>query len=450
MASPDDQDVSAFSVPGLAGVVGPPSESDVRERAPVSSASWRYHRDQRVGDRYRLVRPLALGGMAELWIAEHTDLRTEVVVKFMMEKPRDDPDWLRQALERFRLEAQVTAQLAKLSKHIVAVHDAGSFEGTPYLVMEFVRGKTLEEVMQAEGVVDVGRFADILDQVAHALGAAHGSAIIHRDLKPSNLIVGVDPSGSLLVKVADFGVAKAKQTNLLIEKPKETSAALLVGSPAYASPEQIYGMPLDGRSDIWSLGVVAYEALTGAQPFGSTASGEIAAAELFVNIATRPFQKPSSIANLPRGLDRWFLRALAKEPEGRFADVEEMAAAFRKALETSFLRERGWILAGAAALVLAGSTAFALSGRTPASPSPAPLTSSRAAMAEPPVRAVPAASASASSTSAGPSSSASEEPAVARSARPAANAAPSAKARTWRPPPPKPRGPKKVNPDDIQ
>ncbi len=211
------------------------------------------------------MRYLARGGMAEVWLGTHADLRTDVAIKFVDGRISSDRATGPYALERFRFEAQISARLGARTRHVVAVQDAGIHEGVPYLVMEYVPGRTLDEEVQTLGPMAPARFADVLDQAADALGVAHALGIVHRDIKASNLLLSNAEDGTLVVKVADFGVAKALDGSLALDRPRETQAGQLVGSPAFMSPEQLRGATCidvraatSGRS-----GVVAYEASPG-------------------------------------------------------------------------------------------------------------------------------------------------------------------------------------------
>jgi serine/threonine-protein kinase len=333
-----------------------------------------------IAGRYRLERYLARGGMAEVWAAQHSGLRSEVAIKFVDPTLTRDATAAPYALERFRFEAQISAMISAKTRHVVAVHDAGEESGVPYLVMELIHGRTLEDELESRGAMTPAAFADVLDQVVDALEAAHALGIVHRDLKPSNLMLIDKPGGGFLVKVADFGVAKSLRSDIALDRPRETAHGELVGSPAFMSPEQIIGdAGLDGRSDLWSLGVVAYEALTGGPCFrGANVP------ELMMSIGKGIYRPPSRVReDLPRGIDGFFARVFAPRPEARFPTARAFAAAFR-ALLAPRLAPRGgviFIALGAVALAVASGVAvFALrqprvaENPAPASPQPiAPL-----------------------------------------------------------------------------
>jgi serine/threonine protein kinase len=279
-----------------------------------------------IASRYRLLRQLGRGGMGEVWAAHHLTLNTEVAVKFLSTGAGGNAAKI--ALERFRFEAQVSAHLGLKTSHVVAVHDAGRDAAGPYLVMEHVRGRTLRAELNRSGPLALDDVATLLDQVCGALSVAHGSGIVHRDLKPSNLLLLDQPDGSLYVKVADFGIAKALKSDLAVDRPEDTSDGWMLGSPAYMSPEQMGGGGVDARSDMWALGVIIYECLTGRLPFPGRS-----VAELIINMSVGRFDAPSSVrAELPNEVDAWFLRALGKRKEQRFPRVEDMAQSFRAAI----------------------------------------------------------------------------------------------------------------------
>jgi serine/threonine-protein kinase len=266
-----------------------------------------------VANKYRLVRELAAGGMGAVWIAHHTDLEVDVAIKFMLEKTA-----MRElGPQRFKREARAAAQLR--SPHVTQILDYGVFEGTPYIAMELLHGRSLEDVM-AEAPLPLERVASIVSQLCRGLKVAHAAGIIHRDLKPSNVFlarVGDDE----IVKILDFGVAKDQSAQFAVGAA--TASGALVGSPRYMSPEQTVGDELDARSDLWSVGLIAYELVTGQHPFQEEHLGQLLQA-----IAVKAVPPPSEVhAALPPAVDELFERALARKREGRFASASELGEA---------------------------------------------------------------------------------------------------------------------------
>jgi serine/threonine-protein kinase len=306
--------------------VRPPTEAEAAESTPaerpVHSGAIEigspYRRGGIVAGRYRLVERLGRGGMGEVWRAHHVTLQTEVAVKFPSLAMRGRAATT--AFERFRFEAQVAARLGLETRHVAAVHDAGCDASGPYLVMEYVRGPTLQQELDDRVTLPLGRVAAIVRQVAEALAAAHGYGVVHRDLKPSNLLLATE-GGGLLVKVADFGIAKALRVDLGADLPEDTTGGFMIGSPPYMSPEQMGGGAVSGQGDLWSLAVIAYEAVTGRLPFPGRSF-----AELLASHARGRFDAPSALRpGVPAAVDAWFRRALAKDEAGRFRGAREMA-----------------------------------------------------------------------------------------------------------------------------
>ena len=264
-----------------------------------------------IGGKYRLEKPLARGGMGSVWFARHTELDAPAAVKFMAHELVGTPV----AEMRFKREAKAAAQLR--SPHVVHIHDYGVEDGAPYMVMELLDGHDLSAELHRAGKLSIGRVASIVAQVAKALAMAHAAGIVHRDLKPSNLFLARSGDDEI-VKVLDFGVAKETAPSLVIDK---TTSGTLVGSPQYMSPEQARGEPVDFQSDLWSLGVVVFETLTGRPPFESTHLGALLAK---IHEANAP--APTSIApELPRAIDAFMARALARSPADRFPSAKAMA-----------------------------------------------------------------------------------------------------------------------------
>jgi eukaryotic-like serine/threonine-protein kinase len=267
-----------------------------------------------VGGRYRLDRLLAQGGMGEVWVAQHLHLDIDVAIKFILLEHAADPS-LR---TRFEREAKICAKLK--SPHVAQVHDYGSEGDTPFLVMDFLEGETLETRLRREGPLTLAATQTIVNQICKALHPAQELGLVHRDLKPANIFFALQ-NGEEIVKVLDFGVAKATG---LGETVKVTKTDTLVGTPNYMSPQQVRGKQLDHRSDLWTVGVVAFRCLTGRLPFYKKKFGD-----LLVSICSGPIPIPSRIMpHLGSDVDRFFFRAFKREPESRFQNALELADAF--------------------------------------------------------------------------------------------------------------------------
>lgn len=277
---------------------------------------------QQITPTLRLVRLLGEGAMGSVWIAEHLALRTQVAVKFM------SPTWTRHEslVQRFRQEAVAAAQIK--SPHIAQVFDHGvTPEGVSYIVMELLEGEDLSARVKRVGRMSPRDTANIISQVAKALARAHQLSIVHRDIKPGNIFL-VDLDGELLAKVLDFGIAKlGAETNLNI-----TETGATIGTPLYMSPEQFFSAKhIDARSDLWSLGVVAYFMMTGRVPFHAETLGA-----LTVAIHEGVYPPPSSLQpDITPAIDAWFEKALQRQPENRFKTAKEMAEALDRAVGLS-------------------------------------------------------------------------------------------------------------------
>ena len=282
-------------------------------------------RGRLIAGRFQLLGIIGRGAMGEVWRAHDRNLRLEVAVKFFfkMRGPRGAD-----ALERFRFEAQVAAQLGKKTPHVVAVHDVGEDGDDLYLVMDYVRGRTLRQELVERGPMTPAHLAPLLEQVAEALSHAHGLGIVHRDIKPSNVLLVDDPRGRRIARLTDFGIAKGISKHLALDLPSQTRSGVVLGTPNYMSPEQACGGQVDTQADLWALAVVAHEAITGLLPFTGRSAGEVLSGVLSERRQPLTVLRP----DLPEELEAWFARAFALESSQRFTSVEEMIAAYRAAI----------------------------------------------------------------------------------------------------------------------
>ena len=234
-----------------------------------------------LGGRYRLIRQLVEGGMGSVWYAEHLTLRSPVAVKLITL----DGMCSEESAQRFLLEARAGAALR--SPHVVQILDYGLHEGLPFLVMELLVGESLSAHLDRSGPLAAPLTARVISQVARALTRAHDAGVVHRDLKPANIFLVADDH-ELLVKLLDFGIAKSFKDSLAPSSAPVSRTGTFIGTPQYASPEQIEGMStLDHRTDIWSMGFVAFECLLGHSPFDGNAVGKI-----MVDICSQPLPVP--------------------------------------------------------------------------------------------------------------------------------------------------------------
>jgi eukaryotic-like serine/threonine-protein kinase len=289
---------------------------------------WTPQAGEQIAGRYRLERELARGGMGSVWAGHDTKLRRKVAVKLVA------PDWAageqdsdgaaREANERFEREAMAVAQLQ--SPHVVQIFDYGLERAVPYIVMELLEGEDLRSRLHRLKRVSLETAALILVQTAKALSVAHAAGIIHRDLKPGNIFL-VRAGEEEIVKVLDFGVAMQVTDLLERDDPK------VMGTPQFMSPEQARGLPdLDHRADLWSLGIIVYKALTGRLPFQGGSPTDV-----IVKVCTTEAAPISKLApDLPRELDGFFAKALARDPMRRFGSAREMALAFSRISPVNF------------------------------------------------------------------------------------------------------------------
>ena len=266
--------------------------------------------DQVLDGRYRVVRKLGTGGMANVYLAEDQELGRRVAIKMLDARHSQDE----QFVERFRREAKNAAGLSH--PNIVSIYDRGEAEGTYYIAMEYLEGRTLKELLVARGPTPLPVAIDYARQILGALGFAHRNGIVHRDIKPHNVVVA--PDGRL--KVTDFGIARAGASQM-------TETGSIIGTAQYLSPEQAKGAPVTPASDIYSVGIVLYEMLTGSVPFTGDTPLEIAMKHLSATPEPPSEERP----DVPHELDSIVLRALAKDPADRYQSAEEMDADLARA-----------------------------------------------------------------------------------------------------------------------
>jgi eukaryotic-like serine/threonine-protein kinase len=302
--------------------------------------------------RYRILRRLGRGGMADVYLAEDEELGRRVAVKILNERHAADE----QFVERFRREATNAAGLSH--PNIVSIYDRGEAEGTYYIAMEYLEGSTLKDIVGRRGPLPVGEAIGFTRDILGALKVAHRKGIVHRDIKPHNVMCDADGR----VKVTDFGIARAGTSQM-------TEAGSIIGTAQYLSPEQARGGVIDARSDLYSVGVVLYELLTGTVPFTGDTTVEIA----MKHLSTVPEPPSARRPELPQALDQIVLRALAKDPDERYQTAEEMDAELARVAEGYPVSPE---TAEAATQVLAGAgaidTAATAIARAPTAITPRP------------------------------------------------------------------------------
>jgi hypothetical protein len=266
---------------------------------------------RRLSDRYVLEEELASGGMGGLWLARDEVLGRQVAVKVLHDRLAGD----HALVERFRIEAVAAARLSHPA--IVRVFDTGTSDGVSFIVMELVEGQTVAELLKEGGALSPAAAASIIRGVLQALAHAHREGVIHRDVRPGNILIG----SADRVKLADFGIAKAA-----FNEADLTTTGNLLGTSRYLSPEQVTGGEVDQRSDLYSVGVVLYELLTGRPPFDA----ETHMATATIRLTANPAPPGSLRPGIPRGLEAIVMKALARDPNERFQTAEEMSAALER------------------------------------------------------------------------------------------------------------------------
>ena len=264
-----------------------------------------FDKGQVIAGRYRVLRRLGVGGMADVYLAEDATLGRQVAVKVLLSRYSGDA----QFVERFRREAQAAASINH--PNIVNIYDWGPVDGTYYIVMEYVEGETLKDRIRREGRCSPGEAVRVTLELLAAVQVAHGAHIVHRDIKSQNILI--DAAGT--VKVTDFGIAKADDSQM-------TEAGSILGTAQYLAPEQAKGEPVDERTDLYSVGVVLYEMLTGGVPF----RGDSAVTVALKHVNEQPPEPAELVPGTPYSLNQIVLKALAKDPDLRYRSAAEFSA----------------------------------------------------------------------------------------------------------------------------
>lgn len=284
---------------------------------------------EKVISRYQLKEEIGRGGMGKVYRAFDHELQRHVALKLIASRDAEKPN----LMARFKREAQAASSLSH--PNICTIHDFGEHEGAPFYVMELVPGRSLDKILQ-ERTLSWREAVNIGLQIAEGLEAAHSQGIVHRDIKPANLIL--TPEGT--VKILDFGIAKLSEADeTLGDKTSLTQTGNLLGTLRYCSPEQALGKPVDQRSDLFSLGVVLYEMLSGAHPFG----GNTGASQINSLLNLEPHPLHTQEPGIPAALDRLLQRLLAKDPARRPATAREVEDFLRSLTAPPTLRRRYWI-----------------------------------------------------------------------------------------------------------
>jgi beta-lactam-binding protein with PASTA domain/predicted Ser/Thr protein kinase len=272
--------------------------------------------DTLVDGRYRIIRRLGSGGMADVYCAEDTQLGREVALKLLYRRFAEDEEFV----ERFRREASSAAGLQH--PNVVQVFDRGEWDGTYYIAMEFLTGRNLKQVVRDHGPLEPALAVDLTIQILKAARFAHRRGIVHRDIKPHNVIV--DDEGR--AKVTDFGIARAGASDM-------TETGSIMGTAQYLSPEQAQGHPVDARADLYSIGIVLYELLTGAPPFDAESPVTIALKQ----VSEEPVPAMQRNPAVSPALDAVVMRALRKDPAARFQNADEFIAALESAMAGGYV-----------------------------------------------------------------------------------------------------------------
>jgi serine/threonine protein kinase len=296
-----------------------------------------------IADRYRVQRELGAGGMGVVVAAEHVTLGQVVAIKLVHPELAQHEE----AVARLLQEARAVARLR--GEHVARVYDAGQLaDGRPFVAMELLRGEDLDHLLHARGRLELGEAVDLVLQACVALAEAHALGIIHRDIKPSNLFLTRRPGGSPCVKVLDFGISKVQRSGTRAGTPKlATRASVIMGTPAYAAPEQLRdARDVDARTDVWALGVVLYQLVTGQHPFDAPSDVETIAKVL----SDSPPMPGTIVSGLPEAFDTVIRRCLDRDRDRRPPSIAILTEALlpfagdegRRSAATAWIRATPW------------------------------------------------------------------------------------------------------------
>lgn len=325
-----------------------------------------------IAGRYRLIAQLSKGGMGSVWRAEHLSLGSPIAVKLI------DASLVEHAEARARFEREARAAAALRSPHVVQILDHGVDRDLPFMAMELLEGESLATRLHRVRILPAAQTVRLFQDLARAVRKAHEAGIIHRDLKPDNIFL-VKNDDLEIAKVLDFGIAKSQEP--FGKWTGGTRTGALIGTPQYMSPEQAQGHAIDASTDLWALGVIAFECVCGRMPFPSDKPGE-----LILQICAHPMPVPSLVARVPPRFDAWFARACSRDPKARFTSAKELAETLADVLGASPTADvSGPVQALTPALLSGAAAPFFPVGAPPAAPAPPAVMPPAASPGAPPL-----------------------------------------------------------------
>ena len=286
-----------------------------------------------IDSKYKVKKRIGGGGMGVVYLAEHQMMQRNVAIKIIHPNRIDEEDY-EEFLMRFQREARTASKIEH--PNVITIFDFGVFEARPYLVMQYNPGKTLTKILKEEGHLSVERTYKIIKQVCAALRASHQRGIIHRDLKPDNVMITDSSDGQEFVQVLDFGLAKAMNSDSGANKV--TQSGVVLGTLEHVAPEHVQGLDQDTRSDIYGLGVLLYQMLSGSTPFKGDTPVELMFKH--VNEAVPEFNEVTPEVKVPKSVQALVMKALEKDPEKRQQTVQQLVAEYASALKESKVKKK--------------------------------------------------------------------------------------------------------------